>query len=54
MNILIVAFDFKPLIGGVAEYTHQVVSFFSERGHNVIVFSPHMEGDKEFDKNCAY
>jgi phosphatidyl-myo-inositol dimannoside synthase len=54
MNILIIASNFKPLIGGVAEYTHQLASGLFLRGHRIIVFSPHSPGDKEFDATCSY
>lgn len=54
MNILIVAFDFKPVIGGVSEYTHKVSSLLSAKGHKIVVFAPYMDGGREFDKDCVY
>ena len=54
MNILIVGSDFKPLTGGVAEYTHQLASSLHKAGDNVIVLSERMKNDTSFDKSCPY
>ena len=54
MNILIIALDFKPLTGGVAEYTHQVARHLHLAGDKVLVLSKRMEGDEEFDATCPY
>jgi len=54
MNILIVASDFKPLTGGIAEYTHYLGEFLSRYGHKVFVYAPNMEQDSKFDRGCSY
>lgn len=54
MNIVIVAIDFKPNIGGVAEYTHQIAYHLHLAGDNVLVLSKKMEKDKDFDSTCPY
>ncbi len=54
MNILIIASDSRPLIGGVSEYTHQIARFLSLEGNKITVFSPQMDKDKEFDVTCPY
>lgn len=54
MNILIVALDFKPNTGGVAEYTHQVAQHLYMAGDDIMVLSKKMDNDKEFDSTCQY
>lgn len=54
MNILIVALDFKPLAGGIAEYTHQIARHLQAAGDDVMVLSKKMDGDEEFDSTCPY
>jgi len=54
MNILIVGFDFKPNVGGMAEYTYQVARHLHLAGDNVMVLSKRIDGDKEFDSGCQY
>ncbi|MCI0559317.1 MAG: glycosyltransferase family 4 protein [Nitrososphaera sp.] len=55
MNILFIAgTEFKPRIGGVAEYTHQLCKHLERIGHNVLVFSSAMENDENFDRSCHY
>jgi len=53
-NILIIAIDFKPMSGGVSEYTHQIAKHLYLLGNNITVLSPHMEGDKKFDESVEY
>lgn len=54
MNILIIASDFKPMTGGIAEYTHQMARFLTMYGNRVVVFAPHMSNDKECDASLPY
>jgi len=54
MNILIVATDFKPLSGGISEYTYHMVKALSVRGNNITILSPFMDGCQEFDKTCSF
>lgn len=54
LNILIVALDFKPLVGGIAEYTHQIARHLQIAGDGVMVLSKKMDGDEEFDSICPY
>lgn len=49
MNILFLARDYKPNLGGVAEYTHELATQLSASGHEVTVISKKMEGCEEFD-----
>jgi phosphatidyl-myo-inositol dimannoside synthase len=54
MNILFIAPDFKPLTGGIAEYTHQIAHHLQLAGNSVTVLSPQMSNDEVFDSNCLY
>jgi phosphatidylinositol alpha-1,6-mannosyltransferase len=54
MNILIVGSDFKPLAGGVAEYTHRLALHLHKTGDNVMVLSENMQNAQLFDKTCPY
>ena len=54
MNILIVALDFKPGPGGIAEYTHQIAKQLHLTGEEIIVLAKKMNGDNEFDRDCPY
>jgi len=54
MNILIVALDFKPLTGGIAEYTHQIAQHLYMAGDDIMVLSKKMDNDEEFDSACQY
>lgn len=54
MNILIVAPDFKPSHGGVAEYTHQLARKLHEAGDTVAVLSKRVKNDHLFDSTCPY
>ena len=51
MNILIIALDFKPSYGGIAEDTHSIAKFLHSRGDKVIVLSQIMKKSESFDKN---
>ena len=53
-NILIIATDFKPQAGGVAEYAHQLAEHLQKLGNDVIVLSESKEGDKLFDQKVSY
>jgi phosphatidylinositol alpha-1,6-mannosyltransferase len=54
MNILIIALDFKPLYGGIAQDTHTIAKFLQSMGDKVIVLSQTMKGSESFDKNNSY
>jgi phosphatidyl-myo-inositol dimannoside synthase len=52
-TILIPAYDFKPLLGGVANYGHELAVQFSRQAR-VQVLSRKLPGMEEFDKNLPY
>jgi phosphatidylinositol alpha-1,6-mannosyltransferase len=51
--ILIPAYDFKPLLGGVANYGHELAVQFSKYAR-VHVVSRKLPGMEEFDRNLPY
>lgn len=54
MNGLIITRNFKPIVGGVQEYTHQMAAGLHSLGENIAVVAPQMEGAAEFDASCGY
>ena len=54
MNILIIGSDYKPLSGGIAEYTHQLANQLDKHGNNVTVLTQGMPGDASFDAKIPY
>jgi len=52
-TILIPAYDFKPLLGGVANYGHELAVQFSKRAR-VHVVSRKLPGMEDFDRNLPY
>ena len=52
-SILIAAYDFKPLLGGVANYGHELAVQFSKCAR-VHVVSRKLPGMEEFDRNLPY
>jgi phosphatidylinositol alpha-1,6-mannosyltransferase len=52
-SILIPAYDFKPLLGGVANYGHELALQFS-RSYRVHVICPKMDGMEAFDRDLPY
>jgi phosphatidylinositol alpha-1,6-mannosyltransferase len=52
-SILIPAYDFKPLLGGVANYGHELAVQFSKSAR-VHVVSRELPGMEEFDRNLPY
>ena len=52
-SILIPAYDFKPLLGGVANYGHELAVQFSKCAR-VRVVSRKLPGSEEFDRNLPY
>jgi phosphatidylinositol alpha-1,6-mannosyltransferase len=52
-RILIPAYDFKPLLGGVANYVHELAVQFSRRAR-VHVVSRKLPGMEEFDRELPY
>ncbi len=52
-TILIPAYDFKPSLGGVANYGHELAVQFSKRAR-VHVVSRKLPGMEEFDQNLPY
>lgn len=51
---LLVAPDFKPNIGGVAEHAHQLMKHLTELGERVVVMAPEAYGSAQFDRTCSY
>lgn len=55
MKILIPSYDFKPMLGGVANYVHEVASHLSvEHSQTVKVIARKMSGDLNFDSTVPY
>ena len=52
-TILIPAYDFKPALGGVANYGHELAVQFSKRAR-VHVVSRQLAGMEDFDQNLPY
>jgi phosphatidylinositol alpha-1,6-mannosyltransferase len=52
-TVLIPAYDFKPLLGGVANYGHELAVQFSKRAR-VQVVSRKLPGMEEFDQDLPY
>lgn len=52
-TILIPVYDFKPLLGGVANYVHELAVQFSRRAR-VHVISRRVPGMEEFDQDLPY
>src|SRR5215212_5218735 len=52
-TILMPAYDFKPLLGGIANYGHELAVRFS-REARVHVIGPDMPGSAEFDRDLPY
>jgi len=52
-RILIPAYDFKPLLGGVANYVHELAVQFSRQAR-VHVVSRKLPGMEEFDRDLPY
>ena len=52
-TILIPAYDFKPLLGGVANYGHELALQFSKRAR-VHVLGRELPGTPAFDRNLPY
>ena len=52
-RILIPAYDFKPLLGGVANYVHELAVQFSRRAR-VHVVSRKLPGMEDFDRGLPY
>jgi phosphatidylinositol alpha-1,6-mannosyltransferase len=52
-TILIPAYDFKPLLGGVANYGHELAMQFSKQAR-VHVVSRKLPGMEDFDRNLPY
>jgi phosphatidylinositol alpha-1,6-mannosyltransferase len=52
-TILMPAYDFKPLLGGVANYGHELAVLFSQRAR-VHVVSRKLPGMEEFDQDLPY
>ncbi|MBY0315004.1 MAG: glycosyltransferase family 4 protein [Bdellovibrionales bacterium] len=53
-KILIPSYDFKPALGGVANYVHEVATSWAKLGHKVTVLARTQEGDKAFDEQVPY
>lgn len=55
LKILIPSFDFKPALGGVAHYVHEVAHHLTKE-HNVeaLILAPQMSGAFEYDNNAPF
>lgn len=53
-RLLILAYDFKPSLGGIAELTHQLASHLHGRGYSVHVVARPLPGDRQFDCTVPY
>jgi len=51
-KILLTTMEFPPQVGGIASYVRQLARALD--AHNVVVYAPHMAGDKEHDKQEGY
>lgn len=54
LNILFIAFDYKPNLGGVAEYTHELARHLFISGHKVKVIAKKINGWEEFDRQVDF
>lgn len=54
MNILIVALDFKPKTGGVAEHTHQIAYHLGLGRDRILVLTENIEEKNKYDINFPY
>lgn len=53
-KILIIAEDFFPNYGGIAEYSHNIAYELFKQGHTVTLVAPQLTDDHVFDKACPY
>lgn len=53
-HILIPSYDFKPALGGVAHYVHELASQWVELGYEVTILARAQEGDHAFDLEQKY
>lgn len=54
MKILANCFDYKPLQGGVAEFSYQLLAALSRQGMDIHAIAPAMPGDAESDTNAPF
>lgn len=54
MRFLLVAFDFKPQPGGIAEYSHHVAAGLDRRGHEVIVLTLQRDKSESYDEKVPF
>ena len=54
MDILVLAEDYPPNQGGIAEYSFNLCSELHSRGHGIRLVSAHVTGDAEFDATAGY
>ena len=54
MRVLITGVDFKPMIGGIAEYTHQIAYHLHMAGDKVIILAKKLDNAKDFDSSVPY
>ncbi len=54
MRIALVAEDYYPQVGGIAEHVHNLALLFTGRGHSVTVVSSHMRGDSPREFRPTY
>lgn len=53
-KILIPAYDFKPALGGVANYVHEIASAWSKMGHSITVLARKHPQSESFDSHAPY
>jgi phosphatidylinositol alpha-1,6-mannosyltransferase len=54
VNIFIIAQDFKPNPGGIAEYTHQLAKGLHRAGESVLILAQEIQGAGVFDSGVPY
>src|SRR5579872_6551077 len=54
MRIALVAEDYYPQVGGIAEHVHHLALELGARGHSVGVIGSHMAGAAEQDRTRPY
>ncbi|MBU4311007.1 glycosyltransferase, partial [bacterium] len=50
MRILLATNDFPPKVGGIQTYCYQLAKNLALLGEKIVVLTPGVEGDLEFDK----
>lgn len=53
-KIFIPSYDFKPALGGVANYVHEIALAWTKMGHQVLILARAQDGDTTFDSKVPY